>query len=303
MSIVFDLVETLLVGNTIGECPLWDDRTETVYWTDIPARRFWSWQFGTALFSSVALPEKLASMALTDTPGVFIGAFDKGFARFEPASGSFEPLVHIERQHPRLAMNDGRVDRTGTFWASTKLVGEQPDRDSSGKLWRFDGPGRATPFLGGLLVPNGLAFGGDGRSMFLADSEKAAIWKFALDREDGPIGCALFAQTAPGVKPDGAGIDADDRYWSAQWGGGAVVCYDTDGTIVAQLDLPVSQPSCVAFGGPQLDHLIVTSAREGLAPKALAREPLAGSLFVYRTNVRGRREDRCTGDFAQAMAA
>ena len=303
MSIAFDLVETLPVGNTIGECPLWDDRTETVHWTDILARRFWSWKFGTALFSSVALPEQLASMALTEMPGVFVGAFDKGFARFEPARGSFEPLVDIEARHPQLAMNDGRVDRTGTFWASTKLVGEQPDRGSSGKLWRFDGPSHASPFLGGLLVPNGLAFTGDGRSMFLADSEKAAIWKFALDREDGPIGCALFAQTAPGVKPDGGGIDAEDRYWSAHWGGGAIVCYATDSTVVAQLDLPVSQPSCVAFGGPLLDHLIVTSAREGLSAEALAREPLAGSLFVFRTNVRGRREDRCTGDFAQALAA
>ena len=303
MSIAFGLGHTLPVGNTIGECPLWDDRTETVYWTDISSRRFWSWQFGGENPASYALPENLASMALTGTPGVFIGAFEKGFARFDPACGSLERVVDIEIRQRHLVMNDGRVDRAGNFWSSTKLVGEKPASGPGGKLWRLDGPGRAMPFLGGLEVPNGLAFTGDGRSMFLADSEKAAIWKFALDREDGPIGCALFAQTAPGVKPDGACIDAEDRYWSAHWGGGAVVCYDTDGTIVAQLDLPVSQPSCVAFGGPQLDHLIVTSAREGLAPEALAREPLAGSLFVYRTNVRGRREDRCTGDFAQAMAA
>ncbi len=176
-------------------------------------------------------------------------------------------------------------------------------RALGGKLWRLDPPGLAVPFLGGLEVPNGLAFTGDGRSMFLADSEKGAIWKFALDAENGPIGCAPFAQTAQGVKPDGACIDADDRLWSAHWGGGAVVCYNPDGSVAAQLDLPVSQPSCVAFGGPNLDHLIVTSAREDLSPEALKREPLAGSLFVYRTNVRGRREDRCIGDFARAIAA
>lgn len=303
MTIEFTPVARLAVDNRIGECPLWDDRTQSVHCTDIPSGRFWSWEFGTAQFCSFALRENLASIALTDTPGVFIGAFDKGFARFDPVHDSFEPLADIEAGHSHLAMNDGRVDRAGAFWASTKDIGKPNARAPGGKLWRLDGPGRATPFLGGLAVPNGIAFTGDGRSMFVADSEKGVIWKFALDARDGPIGCAPFAQTPSGVKPDGACVDAEDRYWSAHWGAGAVVCYNPGGTVAARLDLPVSQPTCVAFGGPDLDHLIVTSARDGLSPDALKREPLAGSLFVYRTNARGRREDRCTHNSTQALAA
>lgn len=303
MTIEFTPVAHFAVANRIGECVLWDDRTEIAWWTDIPSCRLWSWRFGGERPCSYALPESLASMAITGTPGVFIGAFESGFARCDPVRGTFERLAEIEAEYPHLAMNDGRVDRAGNFWASTKVVGAGSGLAPGGKLWRLDGPGRATSFLGGFEVPNGIAFTGDGGSMFLADSEKGAIWKLAFDRHDGPIGCAPFAQTPPTVKPDGACVDAEDRYWSAHWGGGAVVCYATDGTVVARLDLPVSQPSCVAFAGPELDHLLVTSACDGLSPEALAREPLAGSLFVYRTNTHGRREDRCTGDFTYAMAA
>ena len=53
------------------------------------------------------------------------------------------------------------------------------------------------------------------------------------------------------------------------------------------LELPVSQPTCVAFGGPNMDILFVTSATEGLTPEQKASEPLAGSVLIYQTGARG----------------
>ena len=63
--------------------------------------------------------------------------------------------------------------------------------------------------------------------------------------------------------------------------------YAPDGRIEGQLELPASQVTCVAFGGAALDHLFVTSAREGLSGEQLAGEPHAGDLFVYRINASG----------------
>ncbi|MBA3896374.1 MAG: SMP-30/gluconolactonase/LRE family protein [Sphingomonadaceae bacterium] len=293
MTIEFTQVAILPIGNAIGECVLWDEQTQTAHWTDIPARRLWSWRLGDDTPSCDTLAENLASMALTETPGVFIGAFESGFARFDPEAGTIDRLVAIEPGEPHLMMNDGRVDRTGRFWASTKVRDGAPPGTADGRLWRLDGHSRATPCLGGLIVPNGLAFSTDGRAMFLADSAKSTIWKFAIDGDDGPVGGATFARAAPGVKPDGAGIDADGRLWSAHWGASEVVCYRRDGTIETRLRLPVSQPSCLAFGGPDLDHLLITTASQGVSG-----EPLAGALFVYKTTARGLPESRCTTDFA-----
>ena len=68
--------------------------------------------------------------------------------------------------------------------------------------------------------------------------------------------------------------------------------YAPDGSVSGGVELPVSQPTCVAFGGDDLDILFITSARENLQPDALAREPQAGHVFAYQVHVKGLAEAR-----------
>jgi sugar lactone lactonase YvrE len=49
----------------------------------------------------------------------------------------------------------------------------------------------------------------------------------------------------------------------------------------------VSRVTCPAFGGDDLRTLYITSAREGMTPEELEREPLAGSIFSVRVDVPG----------------
>ena len=55
----------------------------------------------------------------------------------------------------------------------------------------------------------------------------------------------------------------------------------------ARVDVPTSQPSCVAFGGAQFDTLYVTSARIGLDEQALQVTSGAGGVFVATPAARG----------------
>jgi sugar lactone lactonase YvrE len=55
------------------------------------------------------------------------------------------------------------------------------------------------------------------------------LWRF--DGARGPVGDPeIFATTPSGIHPDGSCIDADDHLWNAQWGGGEIVRYRSDGT-------------------------------------------------------------------------
>jgi sugar lactone lactonase YvrE len=89
------------------------------------------------------------------------------------------------------------------------------------------------------------------------------------------------------VEPDGACVDAEGFVWNAQWGGNRVVRYAPDGSKNFVLDMPVSQATCVAFGGNNLNLLAVTSARIGLSDEAMAQQPQAGNLFIFQTDVTG----------------
>jgi sugar lactone lactonase YvrE len=74
-----------------------------------------------------------------------------------------------------------------------------------------------------------------------------------------------------------------------------VVRVSPEGAVVARVDLPVSQVSSLAFGGPELSDLYITSARDDFDDAAAQREPNAGGLFHVATQFRGLPAHRFAG--------
>jgi L-arabinonolactonase len=278
------------VSNLLGEGVLWDQRTQKLQWTDIESSCLWQWDMA-APPVRFGLPERLGSFALTLDPQTYLGAFENGFARFSVTEQHFEMVTPVTRSTPHLRMNDGRTDRTGKFWAGSMAEGEGAPL---GSLWRYDGGGQASAHLHDIRIPNSLCWNGAGDIMYFADSPRNTIWAYDFDAEKGPIGePRIFAQTPSGIHPDGSCIDAEDCLWNAQWGAGQIVRYRPDGRIDRRLSLPVSQPSCVTFAGPNMDWLCITTARVDLDEQTLSKQPLAGALLVYKVDVTGRHEEIC----------
>ena len=105
---------------------------------------------------------------------------------------------------------------------------------------------------------------------------------------------AAAADAAPG-DPDGSTIDADGYLWSTRWGAGQVVRFAPDGSVDRVLTLPAPQPTCPAFGGPDLDVLYVTSATVGLRADQLADAPKSGGVFAKKVTIKGLAEVRFAG--------
>jgi sugar lactone lactonase YvrE len=88
-------------------------------------------------------------------------------------------------------------------------------------------------------------------------------------------------------------IDAEGYLWVACWGVARVDRIDpADGRRLASVRVPTSHASSVAFGGPSLEDLYITTARHDLSAQQLAAEPHAGDLFVARPGVTGLAPDR-----------
>ncbi len=75
---------------------------------------------------------------------------------------------------------------------------------------------------------------------------------------------------------DGSVVDADGLLWNACWGGSALNVYSPQGRLIRSITLPVRQPSCPAFVGPEAAAMVVTSAHEGLSDEARCADPHAG---------------------------
>jgi sugar lactone lactonase YvrE len=60
--------------------------------------------------------------------------------------------------------------------------------------------------------------------------------------------------------------------------------HDSGGTLDGVIELPVSQVTACAFGGPALDQLYITTSRQELPDGA---EPAAGAVFRVTPGVVG----------------
>ncbi|PZQ67970.1 MAG: gluconolactonase, partial [Variovorax paradoxus] len=192
--------------------------------------------------------------------------------------------------HARTGMrfNDGRCDRQGRFWAGTMLM-DMAAAARVGMLYRQDDATTTpTAVLDDLIVPNGLGFSPDGRTMYLSDSHPSVqtIWAFDYDPDSGtPSRRRVFVDMNPlPGRPDGAAVDADGCYWICGNDAGLVHRFTPQGRLDRSVPVPVKKPAMCAFGGPQLDTLFVTSIRPG---GDLSDQPLAGGVFAFRAGTQG----------------
>ena len=87
---------------------------------------------------------------------------------------------------------------------------------------------------------------------------------------------------------DGMTMDAEGMVWIAIFGGSAVRRYDPEsGALLDSIDLPMSQITSCAFGGPDLTDLYITSACLRMSESERSAEPLAGSLVKVVPGVQG----------------
>ncbi len=280
-------------GNTLGEGIQWHAGSG-LWWTDIQQALLMHLPVGSDNAVTVPMPERVGSFALIDGDDRnMLCAFETGIGIAARSGGDVDWLYRPETLRPGLRFNDGRVDRQGRFWAGTMVEDAALAAAGTGALYCLDSNGAAHMRHGGVAISNGLAWSPDGRTMYFADSPKRTIMAFDFDVDSGAIGRPrLFATTPDGAYPDGATVDADGCLWSAQWGASRIVRYRPDGKVDKMIELPVSQPTCVAFGGDRLDELYVTSARDGLDAAALASQQLAGDVLMYRPGNVGVREMR-----------
>ncbi len=270
----------------LGETPLWCAKTQRIWWLDIEKPKLQCFDEATGRHEVYPFDTDFAGSIAFHAEGGFVLALGASLHRFQPEDGSLTPIAEIEPAAANTRLNDGRCDRQGRLWIGTMDNGlTQP----KGSLYRVDPDGTATRMFGDVIVTNSIAVSPDGRTLYFSDTRRYLLWAFDLDPDDGTLSNRrVFADYAPGPgRPDGACVDADGCLWNAVFAGGRVVRYTPEGKIDRVIEMPVTHPTCVTFGGPDLSTLYVTTASKALAPEVLAAEPLAGALLALETDVEG----------------
>jgi L-arabinonolactonase len=264
---------------TLGEGAMWDDRDQALWWVDIEAPALHRFDPASGQDRAWPMPSKIGCFAIRERGGLVVGLVD-GFHFFDPETGAFQAVADPEPDKPGNRMNDGTTDPRGRFVAGTMPMG---DRKPVAGFYRLNTDLSVDTLFTGLIVTNGSAFSPDGRIFYFSDSQAdvRTIWYCDYDPDSGRVSNRrVFFDThgMPG-RPDGGAVDADGCYWMAGVGGWQLVRFTPRAEIDMVIDMPVERPTKLAFGGPDLDTIYVTSMREGLA-KPVEQQPQAGGIFA-----------------------
>ena len=278
----------------LGEGCFWDSKDGAVWWLDVVLpSRIHKFVLATGHHRSWHFSEMVSAMAIRKDGTLVVGC-EFGIKTFDPLTGALTAINHPDADHPQNRGNDGACDTRGRFWFGTMQQNIAPDgadldiTQSSGRLFRIDKDFSPTLMESNVGVSNGPCWSPNNKTFYFTDSKAQTIFAYDFDVEAGTISNKrVFNDTTDHGHPDGATVDAEGFLWSARWEGACVLRFDPKGRLNRIVPMPAKRPTCVCFGGPNLDTLFVTTASLHVDPAHLKRYPLQGGLFCFNPQVKG----------------
>lgn len=267
-----------------GENPMWDAARQVLHYIDNTGMKVHSYDPASGSSHTLEMPSVITTLVLRQGGGAVV-TLRSGIHFLDLETGRLD-LVHPLSDPPPHIFNDGKVDSRGRFLIGA-CTANFADPAPDGGLFRLDPDLSLTRLDSGIHFSNSPCWSPDGGTFYFSDSWLNTTYAYDYDAETGSVGNRrVFLDTSElGGLPDGATTDVDGLIWIALFRAGKIGAFRPDGTLERVIDMPVKLVSSVAFGGPDLDRLYVTTIAHDVTDEAQGGTPTtpddqAGSLFV-----------------------
>lgn len=262
-------LEKVATGFTWVEGPVWDRRTGSLLFSDIPANSIYRWKPGEGVsvflnnsgYSGAApfIGKEPGSNGLTfDANGrlVLCRHGDRQIGRLE-VNGNITALADRYDGYRLNSPNDLVFKSNGDLYFTDPPFGlprvfNDPQKAPVQGVYRISRDGTVTRLITDISAPNGIAFSPDEKTLYVSDVDpKRAAWLAYDVHADGTVanGRVFFDATRwrqdPFFGPDGFKVDQQGNIFGARPGGLSVIA--SDGTLLGTIEtgLPTSN---VAWG-------------------------------------------------------
>jgi sugar lactone lactonase YvrE len=268
----------------LGEGALWDVVYNRLLWVDIEAGIVNIYDPEKDVNRTVAIGQKVGTVVPIDEDSLVVALVD-GIYTLDLTTDNLTHKVSPEDTSLSNRYNDGKCDPAGRFW-----VGTISGNKGNGGLYRVDPDFSAKKMIDSVRISNGIVWSRDKTKMYYIDTPTQQVKSYDFNNETGEITNPQVAIQIPDSlgHPDGSTLDAEGKLWIGMWGGSAVTRWDPEtGEYLEKIDVPAKNVTSVAFGGPNLDIMFITSASVGMNDEDREKYPQAGSVFAVKPGVKG----------------
>lgn len=237
-----------------GESLVWDDRRDRLYFVDCTANTLLWLEDGSVDPVAFELPSMPTGVVLTQGTELIVVLSD-GLYACDPDKRSTRLLSPFPDEL------DGRCNDAVADLHGNIITGKLNITKAPGSTWQYSAVRGWSMLDPDISNTNGPAVVGSSDQATLIVGDTAAhYYAYDYDAESATVGPRRVYgdMSALDGGPDGTCRDAQDGLWCAIVGGSQLVRLTTDGANET-IHLPVATPTDVAFGGPAMDRLFVTT--------------------------------------------
>ena len=264
----------------LGEGCVWSPVEDLLVWVDITGQAVHRFDHASGQPVSVwRYPQSVGNAALRASGGLALGL--GASVALTDRVGAIETVIELPGEPASNRANDGAVDPAGRLFQGT--MSDSDPGAPVAALHRVDADGTARRVLSDVSISNGMGWSPDGATMYYIDTLTFRVDRFDYDPDTGEIDGRRPFLTFDGSTggPDGMTMDAEGCLWVAFFGGYHVQRFSPEGERLETVVTPgAPQTTCCCFGGPDLDTLYITTARDSIAGVNTEGEPNSGALFA-----------------------
>lgn len=272
----------------LGEGPFYESTSDSIYYVDAFK--------GTVIHSRLngeskdihVLGARLVSLIIpyANDRQSFLITLDEKVAKYNWDTRNVQILSSLPPHvNGKERFNDGKCDSHGRFIVGSVVESNQFTgiEKNKGSIYRLEG-NQLKRLADGFTLSNGMDWSVDGEIFYFNDSEDQKIFVFDYNQESGAlsnkrvfIDFKNHTDFKSSEYPDGLVVDRDDFIWTALYGGGRLVKINPKtAQVELSINVPASKVTSLAFAGPQLDRIYVTSSHSEI-------EPDSGKLYVINS--------------------
>ncbi|KAK0763021.1 hypothetical protein N5P37_004004 [Trichoderma harzianum] len=272
----------------LGEGPFYEKETNSLRLVDIKKKHIHTVSLSDISLKTIQLdvcPTVTADIEGVDPQDRILIGVKHGLAVLDRQTGTYKMLAPFNSQenNERIRANDGAADPHGKFWLGTMTDFGLGEFQPEGFLARFDSSKAKEEVLTDLVIPNGIGWSPDNKTMYFTHSKTREVFAFDYSPETGAVSNKRlwYRHEGPG-EPDGFRVDVDGNVWHAIYGESSVLKISPDGKVIGSITLPTRNITCVQFVGTEL---FITSAADEEGDETSKR--YGGGVFKVDVGIAG----------------